>query len=87
MKLKRAGLGFILAVFCLCLSASAEMPRQFYFEDTCADSNGVPYNGYHNLQLQLYSSISGGSNLYEDANSEYFTNGLCVATIGDNPVS
>ena len=82
MNLKRAGLGLVLAMFCFCMLASAEMPRQFYFEDYYATTNATI-----GLQLQLYDSITNGACLYEDSNTVEVVDGFYATLIGDNTVS
>ena len=86
MNLKQVGLGFVLAMFCFCMWAPAEMPRQFYYEDFYATSNG-PCSGYVGLQLQLYNAASNGTCLYEDSNAVEVVDGFYATLIGDNTVS
>lgn len=81
MNLKRVGLGLVMAMFCLCLSGSAEMPRHFYFEDYCNTTNDTI-----ELQLQLYSAATNGVCLYEDSNTVEVVDGFYATLIGDNTV-
>ena len=85
MNLKQVGLGLVLAMGCFCMPAPAEMPRQFYYEDFYATSNG-PCSGYVELQLQLYNSASNGTCLYEDSNTVEVVDGFYATLIGDNTV-
>ena len=81
MNLKRVGYGLVLATACFCLPASAEMPRQFYFEDYYDTTNATI-----ELQLQLYNSVSNGACLFEDSNTVEVVDGFYATLIGDNPV-
>lgn len=85
MNLKQVGLGLVLAMGCFCMPAPAEMPRQFYYEDFYATTNG-PGSGYVGLQLQLYNSASNGTCLYEDSNTVEVVDGFYATLIGDNTV-
>ena len=87
MNLKQAGLGCIVVAMCFCMLAPAEMPRQFYYEDYCNGTNGLPYTGVIHLQLQLYSTATNGACLYEDSNTVEVVDGFYATLIGDNTVA
>jgi hypothetical protein len=71
----------------LVVSALAEMPLQFWYEDYLADTNGFPVSANVQLQLQLYSSPTNGICLYEDSNTVEVVDGFYATLIGDNTVS
>ena len=70
----------------LVVSALAEMPLQFWYEDYLADTNGFPVSANVQLRLQLYSSSTSGICLYEDSNTVEVVDGFYATLIGDNTV-